>query len=249
MSQFDNLFEGTEEEILGQDEFKGSGITKSCVVVAKITMAKQKDSGSSNSKAFVIEMETESGAKLFHDFGWYINKTGKHTDKNGKILPATAGLVRFNALINNERDLPKLDLAAIKEYDWESKSEVSVQKMIARSLIGKMVQVQVVRIKTNKQVDSGGKTPEGYAIWVDGPDEKFTNECKRFYDAMTGQTIGEKQLGKEAEKIKTDIQYCEENPVLDKFKAVAAITASQAPSTATQGFGAPAQSTQGFGAQ
>jgi len=248
MGAFDALFEGTEEEILGQDSFAGAKIEKSGVYLFKITMAKQKDSGSSNSKAFVLELEAENGARVFHDMGWYINKEGGFTDKNGKVLSATAAVVRLNNMLTGSKDLPALTAANIKEYNWEAKAEVTVNRMIARDLIGKIVKAQVVRVRSNKQVKSGGKTPEGYDIYVDGPDEKFTNEVKRFYDGITGQTVGEKQLGAAAEAITKDIEYCEKTPVLDKFKNVAPIAQNGGASAPQQGFGNTNQAANaGFG--
>lgn len=252
-SQFASLFEGTKEEIKSQDTFGGSKIEASGIFKAKITMAKQKDSKSSASKSFVLELETESGAKLFNEFGWYINKAGLHTDKNGKFLPAVQSLVRFTALTCGIQDIPPLVEKSIKEYNFETKSEITVQRMIALDLIGKVVYVQVIRIRSNKQVNSGVAGPDGYNIWVDGPEEKFTNKCQRFYNADS-QTVGEMQLREPAENIIKDREYCAKTPVLDKYKAVANTTATQTASAGqpAAGFGggqAPAQQpdTTGFG--
>ena len=240
-----NMFEEavnqvSEKELVAADKgFAGNKIEESGIFLVQITMAKQVDSGSSNSKNFKLEMETEKKAKLYWDAGWYINKTGTHLDKNGKILTAASSLAKNNSLIMGTNNVPVLSAATIKEYDFDLKTEVDVERMVSRDMVGKFVKVKVVRSRINKKVNSGRKGPDGYDIWVDGPEERFVNEIKCFYDATTGQTFAEKHLGKEAGLIIKDEEYCIENPVLDKFKEVAGTAAAAAPisAPAAGGFG------------
>lgn len=227
MSIFESLFEGTEEEVLNQDSAPGGAkIDKSGIYLAKITMVKEMPGKKDDPtpRHLVIEMETESGAKLYDKIEWYKDATGVgHMSSKGNILPGAAKAARFNFLFTGIKDVPKLESASIKETQWEDNKpkEVTATRMVARGLIGQFVKVQVLRIRSNKQVDSGGKTPEGYAIWVDGAEERFTNDVRRYYDAATSQSVGEKQLAKPALHITEDKEYCEKTPVLDKYKAVA----------------------------
>lgn len=239
MSILDSVFDTTDEqELLASDKgFAGTRVEQSGVMLVKVAMAKQVDSGSSDSKNFKLELETEKGAKLYWDAGWYIGKSGTNLDSKGKLLIAAASLARVSYMLTGGKELPAVTAATIKEYDFDLKREVDVSRMVARDLVGKFIQVQVVRKRVNKQVDSGRKTPDGYAIWVDGPEEKFVNEVKRFYDATTGQTFGEKMLSKEAGDIEKDRAYCEKTPVLDKFNAGATAPAAAAATAPTSGFG------------
>ena len=242
MGVLDGVFDKSDKKaLLNADKgFSGTKIEESMVVLCKVVMAKQVDSGSSASKNFKIELETEAGAKLYWDAGWYIGKKGDNLDSKGNLLLAAASLARANYIITGEEDLPQVNPATIKEYNWDTKQEDSVERQVAHSMIGKFVYVQTVRIRSNKQVDSGNKDANGYAVYVDSNTEKFTNSVKRFYDAETKQTFGEKMLKEAAEGIVKDIEYCEKNLVLDKFKEVAEVAsaAESTPSTsATAGFG------------
>lgn len=238
MGILSSVFEKNEEQLKADAGFSGNKIEESGIYLCKVTMAKQIDSGSSASKDFALELETEKGAKLFWRAGWYINKASTNVDKNGNLLLGAAALARTNWLLTGSEDFPVLSAATIKEYDWDTKSDISVERQVCRDLVGKFVKVQVVRKRTNKQVKSGKKTTDGWDEYIDGPEEKFTNEVKRFYDASTDQTFGEKQQSKPAEGITKDAEYCAANPVLDKYKAVAAPVTPAAPvAPATSGFG------------
>ena len=244
MGVLDSVFDTQNEaELLKADKgFSGTKIEESGVFLFKISMAKQVDSGSSASKNFKLELETEKGAKAYWDAGWYIGKKGDNMDSKGNLLIAAASLARATYLISGSKDLPVVTPRTIKEYDWDTKSEVDVIRNVSPDLVGKFIKAQVVRKRVNKQVDSGRKDANGYAIWVDGPEEKFVNEVKRFYDATTGQTFGEKMLNKDATDIAKDTEYCAKNPVLDKYKEVKGVASAP---TGTASTAAPV--TSGFG--
>ena len=244
MGILDSVFDTSNEaELLKSDKgFSGTKIEESGVFLVKVVMAKQVDSGSSASKNFKLEFETEKGAKLYWDAGWYIGKKGDNLDSKGNLLIAAASLARANYLITGSKDLPVCIPKVIKEYDWDLKTDVDVNRNVAADMIGKFIKVQVVRKRVNKQVNSGKVDSNGYNIWVDGPEERFINEVKRFYDASTNQTFGEKMLAKPGADIAKDEEYCAKTPLLDKYKEVSAVAAAATPAAAaaapTSGFGA-----------
>jgi hypothetical protein len=246
---FDDIFDtSNEEKLLNSDKaFSGGNkIEKSGIFMVKVNMAKQVDSSSSASKNFKIEMETEDGARLYWEAGWYITKDGSMTNKDGKPNSATVHLAQVNYMLTGQKGIPELVSKKIKEYDWELKQDVEVTRMIAPDMIGKFIKVKVERVRLNKKVDSGKVGKDGYKIYVDGPEERFVNDVTRFYDAATGQTFGEKLINKEPTAIIEDEAFCKENPIIDKYKEVAPVASSASTaSTTTATTGASA--TAGFG--
>lgn len=252
-----NLFSGTEEEILKADQGGGSEFKKieqSCMVLCRITMAKQHDSASSASKDFVLDLETEDGVRLTWKAGWYIGKDGTIKDSKGNIKFQAINLAKIHWMLTGRESLPAVSPATIKENVWDKDlkkfNEITATRNICPEMIGKLVYAQIVRVRSNKQVDSGGKTPEGYAIYVDSPDERFENQVRKLYDSASKQTPGEKKLGKAADIFNADEAYVLKTPILDKYKPVAGGAPAAQP--AVGGFGGqsaanPAQAS-GFGA-
>jgi hypothetical protein len=269
----DDIFgaaDASEDEILNKDAAKGGGnyIDKSGVYLFKINMAKEVP-GTTKSDAprhFVLELESESGAKLNHTIEWYKDAIGGHSSSKGGALPGAGEVGRLNFLLTGQKAMPVMTQAQVKETVWKDNkaSETVAMRGVAAEWIGKTINVQVLRIRSNKQIKSNiqkvydygdnvgqpivNKDGQPVFEYVDGPEERFHNEARRFYDAVTMQTYGEKQLGKPAEAIEKDKEYCEKNPVKDNFNTnhktpadfAGAAPAAQAPAT---GFG----STGGFG--
>lgn len=259
---FASLFEGTEEEILNQDQgFTSNKIEKSGVYKFKITMAKELP-GSMNSDAprhFEVTLETEQGAVVRDKIEWYKAADGGFMSSKGELLLGAGKVARLNALITGIQNVPAITPMNVKEYDWKTKQELTVQRGVAAGLVGKFVQAKVIVFEVNKQVKGTRQKVYDYGEnkgqlvtnaqgepvmeYVDGPETRLDISVQRYFDMTTGQTVGEKQLNKPAENIIKDTEYCEKNQVINKVNpaspdiAVAGKAPIQTQQAPTQGSG------------
>ena len=212
-----------QEDIENLDKIGGSysKIEKSGIYTLKVVMAKKVKAKESDAANFKVEFETENGAKVYWESGFYLNKEGSPLTKDGDLLIGAINLAEFNYVLTGEESLPNLTTATIKETQWTdgNPKEVQVEREIARDLIGKFVLAQVVRIRTNKT--KANKLADGsYGEPIVLNEETYRNEVRKFFNIDTEKTYAESKLGKEAVAIDKAAEWCDANPVLDKYKEV-----------------------------
>ena len=212
----------TKEAI--KDIESGGGFSKietSGVYELKITMAKQVDSKSSDAKNFKVELEDENGAKVYWESGWYLNKDGSPLDKEGNLSIAAQKLISFIYTVTGKEELPDLTEATIKETVWTDgkPSEESAKRMIDKSLIGGYLFMQVARMKVNKETH----TEEADGTWTTTKtnEARQYNDCRRAFNIDTKLSYTEALTDAEPTAFDKSVEWCENNPVVDKFAAVA----------------------------
>lgn len=100
----------------------------------------------------------------------------------------------------------------VKLWSYEEQSEVPTKKEVVMDLLGKQVQIGVLKVSQNKRAQENGN-------WVDTADKQEVNEVDKLFGA-DGKTLTEAQAKEPGTFIDTWKKKFE-NKVIDKYKPVA----------------------------
>lgn len=187
----------------------GTGITESGAYVGIIKMAKVIEANS-GAIGIAIEIQRED-EKIARVTEWIQSGDAKgnkttYTDKEGNEvnLPGFTKIKNLNFLLTGVFGVPVSEDKQIKEYDWEQKKEVLVNREVVTDWLNK---------------------PIGFCIQMTMED-KYDNETtfitksivEHFYDAVTNQFGSEKINSSEATNLDKFKTYIEKTPIKDKRK-------------------------------
>ena len=215
MGIFDKLQTANLEE--QKDSLGGSGLFDTDIYAAKVKVAYV---GYAKSGAMNINLVLDIDGREYRETIYITNRNGDNFwTRDGKKYPLP-GFTTINDLcvLTNEKQLSEMDTESrvFKIWDFEQKAEVNKEVPCIVDLLGKEVNVGIVRKVENKTaLGSSGK-------YEPTNEKRELNEINKFYyhDRDNMLTVFEAMHQKDAEFAK---KWLEKNKgkVQDKFKEVA----------------------------
>jgi hypothetical protein len=172
--------------------------------MAKVHVA---DSGA---VAIVVEMEDEEGKKSrtqeWIQSGEKKNFSTTYVDSNGNTcnLQGMSKVKNLNFLLTGVFGIPSAETKQIKEYDWENKQDVMVEREVILDWINKPIGICVQMTEEDKYNDETNSVTRPL--------------IEHFFDPVTDQFGSEKIGAKPAELKAKFLEFIEKTPVKDKRK-------------------------------
>lgn len=194
------------------EEYVSSGSNKienSGAYICKINMAKvvHADSGA---VGMSLELQTEDETKVYIT-EYFVSGNTKgnkttYTDKDGNEinLPGFSKVKALNFLLTGVSGLPNAEMKEVKEYDYDLKQEVSVNREVVLSWLNKSIGVCVQLSMEDKYND---ETQTVTKI-----------DVEHFFDPVTDQFSSEKISSKASEMKAIFLSRIEKTPIKDKRK-------------------------------
>lgn len=207
---------GKEKDTLGGGGVQDTGLYGFTLDSAYFTEAK------SSALGIVLNLVLDSGAKYSETF--YVT-TGKekgcnpYYEKNGEktYLPSYVKMNSFvEAVTGKEISLQNTEERVVDIYDYETQTTIPTKVEMLVDLLKTTGFVGVHKIRSNKQI----KGDNGY---IDSPDERFTNQIDKFFNANK-QTHSEQSAGVEASFVTKWVEKFGNN-VIDRYKEVKGVAA------------------------
>ena len=221
---FDNITVDEEIKVEEQEvKVAQSWIKESGAYDVEVKMFRFKQSAG-GAYGFVIDMETEDGAKISYD-EWFTNREGGSTyigKQDGKKhdLPGMAKLKNISrALTGNALAFQKVEKKTVGIYDFNAKASVDTKVDVFTEALGNKVKILVQRVLVNKSEKSGDK-------WVPTAETREENTIVAWCDPETGKTFSELSTEKPAGTLAAFTTNIAKTPVQDKrtIKTAAATT-------------------------